>query len=266
MLLDVGASSHELTHLIRWAFVRQAAARLATPNRRASASRLAAVTGLTRADVRQLLTESPLNSKSSRWAPRASETVLAGWATDPDFLDSNGKPRPLAYADGVIGFSELVRRYARDIPPRAMLNELLDSNLVVDADGGGNRFMPSLPRPPVSETQRDALAGFGMKMGILGATILRNLRNPGVKPMFETVSLTRRPAGQVRARVLRDLERRCQTFSQGIERYLLDQVSSSPSESGDEQVDGHVGVIVAVVDASVGRIPEHPVREIPDGS
>jgi hypothetical protein len=261
MLLDVGVSSHELTHLLRWAYVRQAAARLKTPNRRASASRLAAVTGLTRADVRQLLTELPVNPKSTRWAPRASETILAGWATDPDFLDSNGKPRPLPYSDGGTGFFELARRYARDIPPRAMLNELLDSSLVVDADGGGNRFVPSLPRPPVSETQRDALAGFGTKMGFLGATILRNLRNPDVKPMFETLSVTRRPTGQIRARVIRDLERRCRTFSQGIERYLLDQISTSSSDPADEQIDGHVGVIVAVVDADAGRIREEPGPE-----
>ena len=266
MLLDVGVSSHELTHLLRWGYVHRAAARLKTPNRRASVSRLAAVTGLTRADVRQLLSESPLNPKSSRWAPRASETVLAGWVTDPDFLDSNGKPRPLPYADGSTGFSELVRRYARDIPPRAMLNELLDTSLVVDADGRGILFAPSLPRPPVSETQRDALAGFGLKMGVLGATILRNLRNPDVKPMFETISLTRRPAGHFHARVIRDLERRCRTFSQGIERYLLDQMYTSPSDSGEHQADGHVGVIVAVVEADADRIRQDPERENTNGS
>jgi hypothetical protein len=219
------------------------------------------MTGLTRADVRQLLSESPLNSKSSRWAPRASETVLAGWTTDPDFLDSNGKPRSLHYADGGTGFSELVRRYARDIPPRAMLNELLDSNLVVEADGGGNKFVPSLPRPPVSETQRDALAAFGTKMGILGATILRNFRNPDRKPTFETLSLARGPAGQSRARVIRDLERRCRTFSQGVERYLLDQISTSTSDLAEEHVDSQVGVIIAVVEADVGLTRENPMRE-----
>ena len=266
MLLDVGVSSQELTHLLRWAYVRQAAARLKTPNRRASASRVAAMTGLTRADVRQLLTESPSNSRSSRWAPRASETVLAGWATDPDFLDSNGKPRSLHYADGGAGFSELVRRYARDIPPRAMLNELLDSNLVVEVDGGGNKFAPSLPRPPVSETQRDALAAFGTKMSILGATILRNMRNPDLKPTFETLLLAHGPAGHTRARVSRDLERRCRTFSQGVERYLLDQISTSPSTLGDDHVESHLGVIVAVVEADVGPIREDPLRENLDGT
>lgn len=253
MLLDCGVSSHELAYLVRWTYVHQAAARLGSPKRRASASRIAAATGLTRADVRTLLAAAAPRSGTSHWMPRASDSVLAGWSTDPDFLDAQGKPRALAYVPSAVGFPELIRRYARDIPPRAMLNEMLESKLVMETSA--RRYLPVSPTPHVSPSRREAFDGFGAKIGLLGATLLTNLREPDSKPIFDTLLLTGRVSSARRAKIARDLDRRCKTFARAVERYLLDQTrpESEYDESSSEL--NQVGVVLAVVSSSKTHAP-----------
>ena len=247
LLLDAGASSQQAAHLVKWAFVREAASRLTSPNRRPSASRIAAATGLSRADVRELLRNSALDSKSAHWAPRAADSVLAGWTTDPDFLNPSGTPRALAYAPSPTGFAELVRRYARDIPPRAMLNELLDTRLAIEV--GPDRYLPVLPTPRESLSRRTALSGFGTKLASLGGTLLQNLREDNGPPAFDTLLLANRVPAHKRAKVLRDLTRRSRTFAKGIERYLMDQTSDVDPQTDDDLEQQPVGIVLAVVDS-----------------
>jgi hypothetical protein len=246
MLLDAGVSPHELTHVVRWTYVNQSAARLRASGRRTSVSSIAAATGLTRADVRQLLTESPLRPSAPPWAPRASDKVLAGWVSDPDFLEPDGNPRPLAYADGDHGFSELVRRYSQDIPPRAMLNELIDSRRVTEVAPGHYLPLPRRQRP--SESESEALDGFGTKLNCLGATLLRNLRDTEGKGLYDSLVLTRHSSSKKIAKIARDLERRCRVFSQAVERYLFDQTAKTRDDGGYERSECELGVIVAVVE------------------
>ncbi|MFI5353721.1 MAG: DUF6502 family protein [Candidatus Binatales bacterium] len=246
MLLEAGVGSHELTRLLRWMYVNQSAARLKGPSRRPSASRIAAATGLTRAEVRHLRTESSLPAPLLLSAPRASDKILAGWARDPDFLGAHGNPRPLAYVDGERGFSELVRRYSQDIPPRAMLNELIDSMLVSEVAPGQYLPVPRSQRPP--RPDGDAVADFAAKLNALGATLLRNLRDPDGGRLFDSLVLTTCTAPNHIAKISRDLERRCRTFSQAIERYLIDQANKVPANDVEGDGGQQLGVIVAVVE------------------
>jgi len=251
MLLDSGVSSHDLAYLARWTYVQQAAARLGSQKRRASASRIAAATGLSRSDVRALLAAPAPRTGSSHWVPRASDSVLAGWFTDPDFLDAQGKPRALAYVPSALGFPELTRRYARDIPPRAMLNEMLDSKVVTETSN--RRYLPAFPTPHVSPSKREALDNFGAKIGMLGTTLVTNLRTPTAKPVFECLLLTGRVSAARRAKIARDLDRRCRTFARAVERYLLDQTRPDSDCDAAASDNGPVGIVLAVV--SSGETP-----------
>jgi uncharacterized protein DUF6502 len=245
MLLDVGVSCHDLTHLIRWAYVHQAAARQIGKGRKASASRIAAATGLSRADVRELLSESPLRSASSASSDRAGTRVLVGWRSDPDFLDASGAPKTLSYANSEKGFVALAHRYARDIPPRAMLNELLDSQHVVEVNPG--EYTPSLRTGVRLQSEKTVLANFGDKMGPLAASLLQDLRATGKKPAFDALVISEKVQPHLRARIARDLERRCRNFSSAIERYLLDQALVQDFDEDVSRDSARLGVLVACI-------------------
>jgi hypothetical protein len=246
MLLELGVSCQDASHVVRWAYVHRAASRLTSRGKRPSASRIAAATGLSRADVRGLLTEPPMRSASASLSDRACATVLVGWRNDADFLDAKGNAKALAYAEEGASFTALARKYARDIPPRAMLNELIDSQLVTEVARG--RYLPAPPVTRRSPSERDAVASFGRVFGPLGASLLANLREPDRKPAFDRVMISEGVTSHNRARVARDLERRCENFSSNIERYLLDQRAPT-DDSIDQLADASpIGVIVACID------------------
>ena len=219
--------------------------RLGSQGHRMSASRIAAATGLTRAEVRHLLSDSAQSSSGTKILPRAAESILAGWESDPDFLDIAGKPRPLTYSASPLGFPELARRYARDIPPRAMLNELIESKLVTANEAGG--YVPTDGAGKISMARKDSLENFGLTLSMIGATLLQNLRESDEPKNFEAVVVTREIHPAKRARVLRDLDRRCRTFALAVNRYLLDHTRIRDESSLHADTADEIGVAVAVV-------------------
>jgi hypothetical protein len=245
LLLDAGINTNEVTRIVRWASVDEAAARQRRLGKKPSISRIAAATGLTRAEVSQLLVASPPTLGNLRLAPRASDKVIAAWLSDPDFLQPTGRPRPLTYSEGTISFSELVRRNASDIPPRALLNELLASRLVSEAVGG--TYLPSPADSQSSLSEMDAIAAFGSKMNALGSTLLRNLHDPEQSKLYEALVHVASIGDLQFPKVARELARRCSTFSQAAERYLLDQADGSSSTDSDRGT-RDIGVIIAVVE------------------
>ena len=244
MLLDAGVSSHDLAYVVRRTVVQETLTRIKTSGRRASTSSIAAATGLTRPEVRQLLTATAESDERARWAPRASERVLAGWLTDTDFLDAHGAPRRLRYSESAFDFQELTRRYSRDIPPRAMLNEMIDAGVVAEVAPGEYVLRDPLERAP--STDANALSDFGFKVSVLGSTLLKNLRDDRSKRVFETLMLAGPSSTKQNPKIRRELDRRCRTFSRSIERFLLDQSAAAPDLAPAEAV-ARLGVLVAVV-------------------
>jgi hypothetical protein len=126
ILIRNGVSYGEFSEILKSIFVEIAERDFGIPDRKASQSRVAILTGLTRKEVARqksiidsggLVLSSNLNRVTR---------VLEGWHTDPDFTGPYGMPVELPFDgnDG-INFNELVRRYSGDMAPRAMLDELL---------------------------------------------------------------------------------------------------------------------------------------------
>jgi hypothetical protein len=111
---------------VRLAFVQVAAVQGRTKGGRTNVSRIAAMTGLTRKEVRQLL--QILEAKGRLVAPSTSRQrtarVLEAWRTDPLYLDDRGRPRLLSVTGAEPSFVSLVRSYAGDVTPAAVLREL----------------------------------------------------------------------------------------------------------------------------------------------
>jgi hypothetical protein len=131
LLLKDGITARQISDLAKDVLVRSAAATARMATGRVNQSEVAALTGLTRPEVRRRLQRSHKVPPVDVRALDRSTRVHEGWLRDPLFLDNKGKPRELLLRDSISGFPALVRRHSGDIPPRAVLAVLLSRGLVV---------------------------------------------------------------------------------------------------------------------------------------
>ena len=124
VLLGRGMTPKSFGELSRSAFVQAAADHSKLRNGRVNHSRVAAQTGLTRADVKRLLSR---GRHGVPFAARQSplERVIGGWRSDRRFTNGAGNPRALRISGSEPSFILLARKYAGDVPYRAVLDELL---------------------------------------------------------------------------------------------------------------------------------------------
>ena len=127
-LLPRGMTPRAFAELARSAFVQAAAEKSRLQNGRVNQSRVAAQTGLSRADVKRLL---DLDSPSHLPNDSPVQRVLNGWHSDSSFTDRRGRPkRTLRISGRLPTFKHLAEKYAGDVPYRAVLNELGDLGVV----------------------------------------------------------------------------------------------------------------------------------------
>jgi hypothetical protein len=115
---------------------------------RLNQSRIAAATGLTRKEVRNLagLIKSGRIFVSRAVSKQRTTRVLHGWRTDPEFLDRRGNPSRLTISGPGATFHTLVRRYGGDVTPVSVLNELARSGAVSRIARGRVSLCRSTPR------------------------------------------------------------------------------------------------------------------------
>jgi len=133
VLLPRGMSPKWFSELARSAFVQAAADIARLRNGRVNHSRVAAQTGLTRADVKRLLKQNAFQSRKR--GQTAVERVMDGWLADPEFALHTGQAKKLKIAGHRGSFAHLVKKYGGDVPHRAVLDELRRIAAVTDSDG-----------------------------------------------------------------------------------------------------------------------------------
>jgi Family of unknown function (DUF6502) len=133
VLLPRGMTPKRFSELTRSAFVEAAAGISKLRNGRVNYSRVAAQTGLTRADVKRVLKSDVFDSV--RHDHTALERVIDGWRTDREFSTRPGHPKSLQIAGPKSSFARLVKKYGGDVPQRAVLDELRRIRAVSDNGG-----------------------------------------------------------------------------------------------------------------------------------
>ena len=185
VLITLGISAPEFTSACKQAFVRAAVARLARSTRRLNRSRIAIVTGLTRAEVTKLLKSRSVTARTLQSHLHRARRVMNGWRVDPEFTSRKGRPRALTFRGRHRSFEMLVKRYSGDIPPRAMLDELLAMSVVRKQKNG--RIQPKMRRNTPTMSVRE-LALFGKQGHALLDTLCRNLQDPNNQMFVGTVT------------------------------------------------------------------------------
>jgi hypothetical protein len=125
LALDCGLSVGEVTSILRDAAVRGVAGRQLEDEERINISGIAAVTGLSRAEIARVLRDGGAASESiddRRQNP--ANRILAAWHRDPMFLTSRRLPAALKLYGRGATFEGLVRKYGRGLPARAVFDQL----------------------------------------------------------------------------------------------------------------------------------------------
>lgn len=123
LLLRYGVSYGAFSQILKKVYVEVANKEFHVPGKKQSISRVSILTGLNRKEVTNLLKEPDITETGVDERYNRAARVISGWLRDDDFLDRKGDPLPLPF-DGELSFSELVRRYSGDMPPRAIADEL----------------------------------------------------------------------------------------------------------------------------------------------
>jgi len=137
ILLGNGVTYAEFSEVVKTSFVTIAAQEFRVPGKKMSKARIAIVTGLTRKEVQRLTAIDQEERFNLRTNLNRITRVLSGWHTDPDYTGPYGVPLEIRYDSDVpndVTFVRLVQRYSGDMTPRAMLDELLRVNSVIETD------------------------------------------------------------------------------------------------------------------------------------
>jgi len=133
-----GITFPALCDLLRELYVNVAEYDFALSGKEQTDSRVSLLTGIHRKEVRRLRGAGAPISAAPASLSRTSR-IIARWLAAPEFTDAQKRPLPLprvADRDGGPSFEALVASVTRDLRPRAVLDEWLDSNLAtIDADG-----------------------------------------------------------------------------------------------------------------------------------
>jgi hypothetical protein len=135
ILLKNGIPYGTFCELAKWVYVDVASKELAIPGRKQTTSRIAVITGLSRKEVKRLKELSETDDLGVSDRHNRAVRVINGWRKDAGFLTSTGQPKELPFDNGKSSFSSLVKKYSGDMPPRAVLDELLRSGVVEQNQG-----------------------------------------------------------------------------------------------------------------------------------
>jgi len=176
LLLRLGVSAGDFSALSKAVYVNRAAEHVRASSGRSSISRVAIVTGLTRAEVTKLLKSAGSNAEARSYQRHRADRVVHGWRTDPEFCSKDGHPRALPLKGPVRSFASLVKKYSGDIPMRAMLDQLVSTHLIVKARDGTIRLSR---RPSVgSRHVTGSIRQIGEQVGVLVGALIHNLDAP----------------------------------------------------------------------------------------
>jgi Family of unknown function (DUF6502) len=126
-MLAAGVSVSQFQDAAQRAFLQAAATQARFGNSKVNQSAVAAMTGLTRTQIRLMLRARA--SAASHRESRAEKTVN-GWLTDPGFTTAVGNARVLQRSGRGRSFAALARKYGGDVPPRALQAELLRQGFI----------------------------------------------------------------------------------------------------------------------------------------
>ncbi len=144
ILLRHGISYAEFAEVAKAVYVETAIRDFKVVGKRATRTRIAVITGLTRKEVKRVIDEAVKERYELKTSYNRLGRVLVGWHTDPEFIGPYGMPLELQYESGNpadVTFAGLVKKHSGDMSPRSILDELVRVGAVLETEGSWYRVL-----------------------------------------------------------------------------------------------------------------------------
>jgi hypothetical protein len=183
LLLRNGVSFSTFSDLAKWIYVDVAAREFKIEGRRQSTSRVSVITGLSRREVMRVRKLQRPDITASTERHNRAARVIAAWRRESDFLDAKGKPALLPMEGRGATFSELVKRFSGNVPPRAILDELIHVGAVERRGNGRIGLLARAYIPQNLDAHKFNILGSDVQYLI--STIDHNLNADHGEPLFQ---------------------------------------------------------------------------------
>ncbi len=186
-VIDAGLTAADVNALLREASVRSLANSQLQTFSRVNISGIAATTGIPRAEISRILGRKTADTKRQLDRQQQSTNrILAAWHNESRFTDAHGHPATLKLYGRGATFEALVKSYGRGIPPRALLDELVRSQVVDVLSGQRIRARAPVVIHPGLNPQ--FVKTLGDRAADLLSTMLSNMKEPESPLFVATVS------------------------------------------------------------------------------
>jgi hypothetical protein len=242
--------------LAKWVYVQVALKEFSLPVRKQSISRVALLTGLTRKEVlrvkRHVTPGDPAISEKQNRAAR----VVSGWVRDPRFHDPEKNPAILPFdGEKSSSFTALVRTFSGDIPPRAILDELIRVGVVERLEDGRVRLLTPAYIPRAGKAEK--LDILGTDVADLITTIDHNLNSAEEDAFFQRkVCYLSFPADQIpKFRALS--AERCQAILEELDKWMS-RHDREPAEDAATGKHRRTGIAIYYFEGPAKEEPHDP--------
>lgn len=218
ILIRNGISFSATADWAKKVYVDVAFEEFAEPGKKQTISRVSALTGLFRREVKRLHELDLDEDLAAGDRYNRAVRVISGWLNDADYQTPSGRAASLPFEGECSSFTSLVRAYSGDIPARAMLTVLQSACCVDETADGKLRLVRRMFIPGNDST--DKLHILGTDVAELVATIDHNLTSSPDDLYFQRkVSNTRLdPAAVAEFRAL--ARERSQAFLEELDTWL----------------------------------------------
>ncbi len=131
LMIELGIDYKTFSDAARRAYIDVASREYGIRGRPTNSARIALLTGINRRDVARLREEDEDAPTDELDQSNTLARVLSGWHQDHDFLAEDGTPRGLVRGEQL---DSLLARYGGDMPPTALLKELVRVGAVAVQD------------------------------------------------------------------------------------------------------------------------------------
>jgi hypothetical protein len=236
VLLRCGVTWREFSELARTTFVEVASRDFGKRKRLTNVSRTAVLTGLTRREVRKQREALDPDSEAAAAGGFVAKgsLLLSAWHLDPEFLDSQGRPLPLAVRAKGVGrgidegdddtatFAALVKRCGgADVPATTLLRELRSAGAIHQRPDG--RYEPLMRNYIPHAMDEQMIQLWGSVLADVATTYRHNLTRTSRTPTrFERAAVNDRMPRTAIPAFRKFLEQEGQAFLERADAWLIE--------------------------------------------
>lgn len=242
-LLKNGVGYREFSEISKLAFVQVAGEDYGIRGRRTNMSRISVMTGLNRKEIRRI--RDRIENEDWKLDPNLSKPthILAEWFTSKTYLGPRGMPKALPYEekDGRASFIDLVKEVGGDIPPGAMLKELIRAGCVKETRAGVWKAVKRQYTPRVVDVF--LVQRFGECLHDLAETMSRNMEQVNLDDrLFEFRAWANGVDKKSTSMLRKMVASQGQVYLESIDDWLGEHVNKDNESSADSPVRCGVGV------------------------